>query len=57
MCAILVKDQVAILFLHEFIYIDVKGKLMIQVGERLLLNAIIFSVFDAVSLLSLVFCK
>lgn len=44
LCAILVKDQVAILFSHEFIYIDVKGKLMIQVSERLLLNAIFFTV-------------
>lgn len=46
----LFKDQVVILFLHEFIYIDVKGKLMIQVGERLLLNAIFLLVFDVLSL-------
>lgn len=33
----LFEDQVLILFSHEFIYIDVKGKLVILACERLLL--------------------
>ena len=33
-------DQVVIPLSHEFMYIDVKGKLLILVDQSLLLNAI-----------------